>query len=118
MRHVLEQSGVDPARFGYASIQLDGGIDKVTARVEQWFDQALQSDGSAERQTVGLEALSLGILAAGMVSAAVTDALVRITVSIVTRGGTVVIAGNASLLQSPRFIKGLGWAVAPAPSLE
>lgn len=118
MRHVMEQSGVDPARFGYASIQLDGGIDKVTARVEQWFNQALPADATSARQTVGLEALSLGILAAGMVSPAVTDALVRIAAAVASSGGTVVIAGNASLLQSPRFIRGMGWTAAPAPSLE
>jgi len=118
MRHVLEQSGVDPGRFGYASIQLDGGIDKVTARVEQWFDRALQADAAPARQAVGLEAMSLGILAAGMVSPAMSHALVRIISSIVASGGTVVIAANASLLQLPSFLAALGWAVAPASSLE
>jgi altronate dehydratase len=46
-----------------------------------------------------------------------SDALVHLISAIAASGGTVVIAANASLLQSPRFIKGLGWAAAPAASL-
>src|SRR5205085_1728853 len=33
LRHELEGRGVDPARFGWASIQLDGGIETVARKV-------------------------------------------------------------------------------------
>jgi altronate dehydratase len=53
----------------------------------------------------------------GIVSAPLSDALVRIISSIAASGGTVVIAANASLLQSTRFIEDLGWTAVPPPSL-
>jgi len=118
MRHVMEQSEVDPRRFGYASIQLDGGIDKVTARVEQWFREALLSGTEERRQTAGLGALSLGLSAAGAVPPNVATALAVIAASIAASGGKVVIAANASVLDSPEFLDRLGWESVPSPSLE
>src|SRR5690606_2718269 len=41
MRHQLRQAGIDPASLGWASVQLDGGIDKVLARIEAWFTDAI-----------------------------------------------------------------------------
>ena len=70
MRHALEERGIDPGRFGYASIQLDGGIDKVVRKVEHWFLEQLPAAPPAERHEVGLEALSLGLLSIGHVSLA------------------------------------------------
>jgi altronate dehydratase len=118
MRHTLTERGIDPGRFGYASIQLDGGIDKVVSKVEQWFMEKLPAAPLAERQGVGLEALSLGLHSMGIVSAPVAQALVRITASIVSSGGTVVVPESASLLRSADFIEALGWTAAPRPSLE
>jgi altronate dehydratase len=118
MRHALEERGIDPGRFGYASIQLDGGIDKVVRKVERWFLQQLPAEPSAERHEVGLEALSLGLLSIGRVAPPTACALARIAAAIVGSGGTAVIAENASLLQSADFIEGLGWTVAATPSLQ
>ena len=36
-RNRLTEAGLDPDRFGWASVQLDGGIDSVVAKVEDWF---------------------------------------------------------------------------------
>ena len=118
MRHALEERGIDPRRFGYASIQLDGGIDKVVRKVEQWFLQQLPEKPFAERHEVGLESLSLGLLSIGPVASPVAHALARIAAGVVGSGGTVVIPENASLLQSAAFIDGLGWTAVPTPSLE
>ena len=41
MRNGLEEWGLDPAVFGWASVQLDGGIVKAMDKVEAWFHQAL-----------------------------------------------------------------------------
>ena len=40
--HALETHGIDSARYGWASIQLDGGIEAVTRKVERWFEGALK----------------------------------------------------------------------------
>jgi altronate dehydratase len=118
MRHALEERGIDPGRFGYASIQLDGGIDKVVRKVERWFLEQLPAEPSAARHDAGLDALSLGLLSIGAVARHTAHALARIAAAIVGSGGTVVIPENASLLQSVEFVGSLGWTTAPSPSLE
>jgi len=118
MRHALEERGIDPGSFGYASIQLDGGIEKVVNKVERWFMEKLSPTPPAEREEVGLEAFSLGLLSVGPVSPRAAQALAWIAAAIVGSGGTVVIPANATLLRSTDFIKGLGWTGAPQPSLE
>ncbi|HSD54569.1 MAG TPA: UxaA family hydrolase [Burkholderiales bacterium] len=118
MRHALEERGIDPGRFGYASIQLDGGIDKVVRKVERWFLEQLPAEPSAGRHEVGLESLSLGLLSIGPVSPPVAHALARIAAGVVGSNGTVVIPETASLLQSAPFVDALGWSAAPTPSLE
>ena len=37
MRRQLERAGVPSARFGWASVQLDGGIEKALGKIEAWF---------------------------------------------------------------------------------
>ena len=118
MRHALEERGIDPGRFGYASIQLDGGIDKVVRKVEHWFLEQLPAAPPAERHEVGLEALSLGLLSIGRVASPAARALAQIAAAIAGSGGTVVIPENASLLRSAEFIEGLGWNAAATPSLQ
>ena len=118
MRHVLKKHGIDPGRFGYASIQMDGGIEKVVDKVERWFAERLGAEPPAERREVGLEALSLGILSVRRVSGTVAWALARIAAAIVGCGGTVVIPQNASLFNSAEFLEALGLQTPPAPSLD
>src|SRR3712207_8700566 len=50
--------------FGWASVQLDGGIEKVTRRVEDWFAAELEAADELRHETVGLEHLRLGLMAA------------------------------------------------------
>lgn len=118
MRHVLKQHGIDPDRFGYASVQLDGGIERVVKKVEQWFMDRLAPGPPPERQEVGLEALSLGILSVGPLHGAVAASLAVITAAIVGRGGTVVLPENTALINSMEFLEGLSLKVAPLPTLD
>ena len=60
MRHAMQDSGLSSERFGWASIQLDGGIDAVTQKVENWFREKIQD--STQQETVGLESLHLGLM--------------------------------------------------------
>jgi len=118
LRHVLRQFGIDPERFGFASVQLDGGIDRVVDKVEQWFERKLIQELPAERCDVGLEALSLGLLSVGEPSAGTAQSLAQIVAAIVGTGGTVVIPDNAFPLESPEFRTALGLRGVPEPSLD
>jgi altronate dehydratase len=117
LRHALVQSGVDPQRYGYASIQLDGGIEKVSRKVEQWFLERLPPTPPVARVPVGLDSLSIGLLSLGSVPENTALALARIVGSVVSGGGTVVVAENSSLLDSRAFVAALGWSERAAPSL-
>jgi len=118
MRRELSANGVDPEQFGYASIQMDGGIEKVSARVEAWFDEALEPCPAQQREAVSLTQLPISILSFGAVPDAIAGALARIAAAIAGGGGTAVIPANSSLMASASFLRTLGWKMAPAPSLE
>ena len=68
MRHQMDVMGVDASRLGYASIQLDGGIAKVSEKVEAWFADRLVAADTAEKVTVGLEGLRIGIVSVGAIN--------------------------------------------------
>jgi altronate dehydratase len=115
VRHTLRQYGVDPDRFGYASIQLDGGIDKVTTRVVQWF--ADQAATARRRPTATARPLAIGLTASGPVPAGAAEGLAALVSCSIGDGGTVVIPRTASLLNSDPFLQALAWAGVPAESL-
>ena len=118
MRHVLMEYDVEPGRFGYASVQLDGGIEKVVDRVKQWFLEELPLEPPAGRREVGLEALSLGLLTSGHITSQAAAVLARVAVMVTAGNGTVVIPENAAILNSAEFLQGLGWKQAPEASLD
>lgn len=117
MRHALEAEGIDPGRFGYASIQLDGGIAKVSDRVERWFaDQAGETEPPATCEA-GLADLVLGLLSSGPSTPAADRALALLAATLVGSGGTVIVAENTGLLDSAVFLDALGLPARPQPTL-
>ena len=59
-RGLLAEHNLAPSDFGWASIQLDGGIDAVTRKIVDWFDRRVGDDCPPARATAGLEALRIG----------------------------------------------------------
>jgi altronate dehydratase len=104
-RNRLEEAGVDPNRFGWASVQLDGGIDNVVAKVEGWFDEVLQDAEPLAYESVGPEALQLGLHAAGDLSDGAAHSLAEITLAVVDSGGTVVVPERSAMLSSPVYLE-------------
>jgi altronate dehydratase len=115
MRGRLRAAGIDSARFGFASVQLDGGIDKALDRVEAWFRE--QSHGTPATTTADAGALRLGLLAAGDVPDGTARGLARLAGWIVGAGGTVVLPEGPGLAQSEAFTSALDLPAAPAASL-
>ncbi|MDE2845479.1 MAG: UxaA family hydrolase [Gemmatimonadota bacterium] len=124
-RQQLVDRGLDPARFGWASVQLDGGIEKVIDRIEQWFDGTLDECAGPVAVEAGLSTLRLGVATvgpaatagpattvcpattAGPVSDDVFEALSQLIFDIVSAGGTVVVPDNDALLEYPAFMRRL-----------
>ena len=103
-RNHLREAGVDPSRFGWASVQLDGGIDSVVAKVEGWFGEVLQDAETLECESVGPEALRLGLYASGNVSDEAAFSLAEVTLAVIDSGGTVVVPERAAVLSSPDYL--------------
>ena len=103
MRSELEAAGVDAGCFGWASVQLDGGIAKALDKVEGWFAGKLAALPSARLVLTDLGALTMGLMSALPIGDETASALASITRSIVDRGGSVLIPESDSLLTSRVF---------------
>ncbi|NBD27379.1 UxaA family hydrolase [Paenibacillus glycinis] len=103
MRNRMEEMGVDASRLGFASIQLDGGIAKVSHKVEAWFAEQAAAASAPETETVGLEGLRIGILTDGPLSAEAAEQLAKLTILIAGAGGTVVVPQNSELLSAAAY---------------
>ncbi|BET65415.1 hypothetical protein ASA1KI_03330 [Opitutales bacterium ASA1] len=106
----FEESGVSPDRFGWASVQLDGGIEKATTRIERWFDERLpvSAEGADERvarpESDALPAgLVVAFLAAGVPGPEIASACAALACDVLAVGGSVLLAEGDPLLASPEF---------------
>ncbi len=117
MRHQILQMGLDPERFGWASIQLDGGIEKVTQKIEDWFAAAIQAGAAPDMKPGGLESLRLGLASAGPVSTPVALAFAQLAGAVAATGGSVVVPQNAGVLSHEEFLRNTLDGQPPAPSL-
>ncbi len=100
-RSRLVEAGADPSRFGWASIQADGGLDAVTTRVKDWFGSfhlpaPEEVEGSIGELTVGLEAR-------GDLSPETAEAMALIGREIVGAGGSVVLSSRGALITDDNF---------------
>ncbi|CAG7652467.1 UxaA family hydrolase [Paenibacillus allorhizosphaerae] len=118
MRHQLEEMGVDASQLGFASIQLDGGITKVTQKVEAWFADQLAAGGAAEKEIVGLEGLRIGIASDGSISDEAGEQLAKLTKMVVGAGGVVVVPENSGLLSTAAYSKNIFTSSNVRPSIE
>ncbi|HHY56927.1 MAG TPA: altronate dehydratase [Chloroflexi bacterium] len=104
MRRRLTELGYDLEHFGWASVQLDGGIASVLDRIEAWF-AATATDDPAPRPTQGgLSSLHLALLATAPLAPDAATALAEIVANLVAVGGTVVVAQSGYLLHTPAFV--------------
>ena len=104
-RHELEANGLDLDRFGWASIQLDGGIDAVLDKVDGWFAQRLAEADPPVQTTADISAVRIGLLSAGELPESVSRQFGRLAAAIVGGGGTVVLPENSPLLSSQAFLE-------------
>lgn len=99
----LVRMGGDVEAYGRASIQLDGGIEKVGHRVETWFQNALSGRSSPTRHAVGLETLKMAVLTSGRPHEPACRALCALVQRFVHSGATVVVPEGDPLVESPSW---------------
>lgn len=98
-RQLMAERGLDSADYGWASIQLDGGIDSVMHKMLRWFQERIDGDSLPAPRPAGMEALRLGLLSIGAVSDSAARGLAYLCKMIVRGGGTVVVSDKDSLLE-------------------
>lgn len=107
VRHYLGARGIDAEHLGFASVQLDGGLEKVRRKIGAWFAGELAAEGALATETVGSDALRLGLTTIGSVPERVSLALGGMVGGLVTAGATVIIPENASVLADAAFCDAL-----------
>jgi altronate dehydratase len=100
-RSRLVEAGADPSRFGWASIQADGGLDAVSERVKQWFGSF---DLPAPTEVAGsVGDLTIALEARGPLTPETAEAMALIGREIVGAGGSVVLSSRGALLANDDF---------------
>jgi len=85
--------GEDKSKWGYVSIQLDGGIEKAYVKIKAYFEEFLKAP-LVPRTQAPLGALRVGIVATLAVPDEVSKILGHVAAAIARAGGTVVAAGQ------------------------
>jgi hypothetical protein len=101
MRREFERADLPLDRFGWASVQLDGGIDLVIGRVQQWF--ATRPAPASAARDIRLGALTIGLISAGPPDAPVAKGLAALVIAALGDGGTVLIPEGDPLLADAGF---------------
>ena len=117
MRNFISEHALDPEQFGWASIQLDGGLEKVTQKVGAFFATAPKEPTRAARP------MNVAFVASEILPGKVTDAFARIAAGAIASGGSVVAPENfpglsdtfASVLQD-KIVVTIGYGE-PVPSV-
>lgn len=113
----LRERGVDASDFGYASVQLDGGIERVRARIVDWFEQQLGGAAPAQELSATAADLRLGVLSLGALDVDQARALAGFCGAAVAAGATVVLPENDALMSAPSFASEL-FAASVVPTLR
>ena len=102
-RSRLVEQGRDPDRYGWASIQRDGGIEATGRRVRSWFETVADGLPVPERVEASLGDLSVALDARGPLPTETARALAELGGWLVALGGTVLLASTGTLLDHPAF---------------
>merc|ERR1712137_775770 len=99
MQEEMQSRGIDPSQYGFASVQLDGGIENATAKAHDWFAGVTKLEPAVARVGVSLAKVPIAIIgeASSGGAAKLAASLLR---GFVGAGGTAVAPANAAMLHS------------------
>jgi altronate dehydratase len=103
MRRQLETAGVSLDRFGWASVQLDGGIGNALDKVEAWFTQKISSLPTSPITGSDFGSLAIGLMTTAPLNQGSVSTLLAFTQLIVGSGGSILIPESDPLLAAPFF---------------
>ena len=91
MRRQFEAVNLPLERFGWASVQLDGGIEKAIGKIEAWFTSTLGASTPPPALPSGLGVLTIGFQTAAPVRPATSTAWAAIARSVLAAGGSILV---------------------------
>jgi len=100
----LAELGKDPGSFGWASIQLDGGIENVTAKIRELLLNQQRPCATVARVTAGLSELRLGIVSDHRLAKCPGLVVAALAAEALRAGGTVVLPQGNELLGTAEFL--------------
>jgi altronate dehydratase len=122
MRREFERRGLSLDGFGWASVQLDGGIDRALGRVQQWF--ATRPAAAPPSRDLRLGSLTIGLVSAaratgdgGRVEPEAALAFATLAAAALADGGTVLLPDGDPLLADAVFREILLGGVEPRATL-
>ena len=118
MRNQLREFGMEEGDFGWASVQLDGGIDAAINKAEAFFTAALQDMTALESAPKGIDSLKVGLLSTGSLPQEAVEAMEQLVRWIAGAGGLVIIPAEDDLLATPTFVDGGLVGIEPRISLS
>ena len=98
VRHEIQKLGISPESYGWASVQMDGGIDAVIEKVRNWIVDELSDKPSIPIVDAGLEHLCIAVTSVGQITKSISQSMMQLAEVIITAGGTVVVPANATFL--------------------
>jgi altronate dehydratase len=107
MRRQLELNHVPLDRFGWASVQLDGGIEKAIGRIESWFTEKFASlpPAAPVEAKNSTPPLTLGLISAAPASTSTATAFAAVANEVLRAGGSVLLPESDPLLANPAFLQ-------------
>ena len=103
VRQFIRKAGLASDQFGWASVQLDGGMAAVTEKVQAYLRHALEQAGEAQIETVDASKLRIALMSSGTLPHAIASTFSLLARSLVSAGATVVVAENDGLAGSESF---------------
>jgi altronate dehydratase len=117
MRRQLESVALPLDRYGWVSVQLDGGIEKAITKIEAWFASSFEQQAPVEATVANAGSLTVGLLTSGPVTSSTSQALAQIATEILGAGGSILLPESDSLLADSAFRSALFSRTAPHPTL-
>mgnify|MGYP001166746800 CR=1 FL=1 len=117
MRNCIRNAGMNLDDFGWASVQMDGGISASISRAETYFHNLFNDSQVVGRGQVGIEGIHVGFVSAGSISQEVAKMMECLVRWIAGSGGMVVLPQSDKLLYTPEFVDGGLVGIEPRASL-
>ena len=107
-RQAMLANGRSPEEFGWASIQQDGGIQAVLAKMAGWFEEQ-RSRGDEEERGISAKSLTIGLLASGDLSGQAAVGMAYLAQAVLANGGSVIVPERFGLPMAQMFGDEADW---------